>query len=283
MNVGARLRDHMTTKLVDLRWLKEHANDPTVRLVEVDVDTALYEKGHLPGAVGWSWTTDLNDPVRRDVASREQIEALLSRAGVTRDTTVVVYGDHDNWFAAFAVWILEYYGHADVRLLDGGRRKAELERVALTDGVPRIAPADYRVERVRAELRATREDVLRALADGHASLIDVRSPDEYTGKVLAPPGMSETALRGGHIPGAKNVPWSKAVNEDGTFRPVEELRALYDGVRDDVVTYCRIGERSSHTWFVQRHLLGRRARNYDGSWTEWGNLIGAPIKVGVEP
>ena len=269
--------------LVDTEWAARHANDPGVRLVEVDVDTTLYEKGHLPGALGWSWTTDLNDPVRRDVAGKEQVEALLSRSGVRPDTTVVLYGDHNNWFAAFAAWLLQYYGHDKVKLVDGGRRKWETERRPLVADVPAVAPTRYRVARVREELRARRQDVLPPTGAG---LVDVRSPDEYTGKVLAPPGLNETAQRGGHIPGAVNVPWAKAVREDGTFLPPDELRALYADAlaQPKVVTYCRIGERSSHTWFVLRHLVGHPdVRNYDGSWTEYGNLIGAPIATGPAP
>jgi thiosulfate/3-mercaptopyruvate sulfurtransferase len=235
--------------------------------------------------VGWSWTSDLNDPVRRDVADRAQIEALLARSGVTPETTIVLYGDNHNWFAAFGYWLLKYYGHEDVRLLDGGRRKLELARVALTDARPSIAPATYRVTRVREELRATRDQVIDAARRATHGLIDVRSPDEYTGKILAPPGLAETALRGGHVPGAINVPWAKAVNEDGTFRHADELRALYAALpaQKDAITYCRIGERSSHTWFVLHELLARsNVRNYDGSWTEYGNLIGAPIHRGPE-
>ncbi len=278
----------MTTRtpLVDLAWLKEHASDPDVRLVEVDVDNALYEKGHLPGAIPWNWTTDLNDPVRRDVASKAQFESLLSRSGIEPTTTVVLYGDNNNWFAAFGHWLLKYYGHEDARLLDGGRRKAELERVPFVAERPAVKPTQYRIARVREELRATRDQVLDAARRGTHGLVDVRSPDEYTGKILAPPGLSETALRGGHVPGAVNVPWAKAVNEDGTFRRPEELRALYGALPagKDVITYCRIGERSSHTWFALHEVLGQpNVRNYDGSWTEYGNLIGAPIATGPAP
>ena len=274
-----------TRVLVNVAWLREHLDDPNVRVVEVDVDTALYAKGHVPGAVGWSWTTDLNDPVRRDVVQKREFEALLSRAGITPSTTVVLYGDHHNWFAAFGAWLLRYYGHEDVRLLDGGRRAWEEARHPLVADEPSHAPTAYRVTNVRQDLRATRELVLHAATRGGPALIDVRSPDEFTGKVLAPPGLSETAQRGGHIPGARNVPWAKAVKEDGTFRPIEELRALYrPDESNEFVTYCRIGERSSHTWFVLHEILGHpRVRNYDGSWTEYGNLIGAPVAVGAEP
>ena len=271
--------------LVDTAWVRANAARPDVRLVEVDVDTGLYEKGHLPGAVAWNWTTQLNDPVRRDVASKEQFEALLSASGVTRDTTLVLYGDNHNWFAAFGFWLLKLYGHDNVVLLDGGRRKWETERLPLVTEVPRVAPTAYRVGRVREELRATRDFVLAAVRGGTHRLVDVRSPDEYTGRILAPPGLQETALRGGHVPGAHNVPWAKAVREDGTFRSPEELRALYAPALDkEVITYCRIGERSSHTWFVLSQILGHeKTRNYDGSWTEYGNLIGVPVKTGPEP
>ena len=272
--------------LVDAAWVRENARRADVRLVEVDVDTTLYEKGHVPGAIAWNWTTQLNDPVRRDLASREQFEALLSASGVTPDTTVVLYGDNHNWFAAFGYWLLKYYGHEKVALLDGGRRKWEHDRLPLVAEVPAVAPTAYRIERVHEELRATRDLVLAAVRSGQTHrFIDVRSHDEYTGKILAPPGLQETALRGGHVPGAHNVPWAKAVNEDGTFRATEELRALYGPALDrETVTYCRIGERSSHTWFVVRELLGHKdTRNYDGSWTEYGNLIGVPVKTGAEP
>ncbi|HWG91863.1 MAG TPA: sulfurtransferase [Candidatus Thermoplasmatota archaeon] len=272
--------------LVTTDWVLENASRPDVRIVEVDTDTELYDKGHIPGALAWNWTTDLNDPVRRDIASREQFEALLRKSGVTPDTTLVLYGDNNNWFAAFGVWLLNYYGHDRVKLLDGGRKRWEQEGRPLVPEVPQVTPSTYAVRTERRELRATRDAVLEAAKAGRVGLVDVRSPDEYTGKILAPPGMSETALRGGHIPGAVNVPWAKAVKEDGTFRSLEELQQLYGKVagRDDVITYCRIGERSSHTWFVLHHLLGKeRVRNYDGSWTEYGNLIGAPIRTGPEP
>ena len=271
--------------LVDAAWVRENAHRPDVRLVEVDVDTTLYEKGHLEGAIAWNWTTQLNDPVRRDVASREQFEALLSASGVTPDTTLVLYGDNHNWFAAFGYWLLKYYGHEKVALLDGGRRKWETDRLPLVAEVPEVAPTQYRVRQVNHELRATRDLVLAAVRGQTHRFVDVRSPDEYTGRILAPPGLQETALRGGHVPGAHNVPWAKAVNEDGTFRATEELRALYAPALDrEAITYCRIGERSSHTWFVVRELLGHEnTRNYDGSWTEYGNLIGVPVKTGAEP
>lgn len=275
-----------TNFLVDTAWLTQHLNDPNVRIVEVDVDTALYEKGHIPNAVAWNWTTELNDQVRRDIISKPQLEALLSRSGIKPETTVILYGDNNNWFAAFGAWILEYYGHDNVKILDGGRRKWETERLALVGDVPHVTPTTYHVKHVREELRATRDLVLQLATTKRAPLIDVRSPDEYSGKILAPPGLNETAQRGGHIPGALNVPWAKTVREDGTFRPRAELEQLYAKAlgASEVVTYCRIGERSSHSWFVLKHLLGHaNVKNYDGSWTEYGNLIGVPIAVGTEP
>jgi thiosulfate/3-mercaptopyruvate sulfurtransferase len=271
--------------LVDAAWVRQNAARPDVRLVEVDVDTTLYDKGHIGGALAWNWTTQLNDPVRRDVAGKEQFEALLSASGVTPDTTLVLYGDNHNWFAAFAYWLLKYYGHEKVALLDGGRRKWETDRLPLVADVPAAVPTQYRIRQVNHELRATRDLVLAAVRGQTHRFVDVRSPDEYAGKVLAPPGLGETALRGGHVPGALNVPWARAVNEDGTFRTPEELRALYAAALDrETVTYCRIGERSSHTWFVLHELLGHeKTRNYDGSWTEYGNLVGVPVATGAQP
>jgi thiosulfate/3-mercaptopyruvate sulfurtransferase len=214
------------------------------------------------------------------------MERLLSFSGITPETPIVLYGDNNNWFAAFAFWLLRYYGHANVALLDGGRRKWEADERPLTTEQPRIAPTEYRITNIHNDLRVTRDEILAAVRDGRAALVDVRSPDEYTGQILAPPGLAETAQRGGHIPGAINVPWSKAVREDGTFRSRDELRDLYQGVRGrgPITTYCRIGERSSHTWFVLKELLREPdVRNYDGSWTEYGNLIGAPIATGPQP
>ncbi|MBW3584081.1 MAG: sulfurtransferase [Euryarchaeota archaeon] len=261
-----------------------HADN--VRFVEVDVDTTAYEQGRIPGAVGWNWTTQLTDQTTRDIVAKKAFERLLGASGITPETKVVLYGDNNNWFAAYAVWLLRYYGHDDVVLIDGGRAKWIAEERETTTEPVQVEPATYEITKTRPELRATRDDVFALLQDDTPALVDVRSPDEYTGKVLAPPGLSETALRGGHIPGAINVPWSQAVQEDGTFKPPEALRALYADVLDrdgPVVAYCRIGERSSHTWFVLHHLLGvQDAKNYDGSWTEWGNLIGAPIRTGPE-
>jgi thiosulfate/3-mercaptopyruvate sulfurtransferase len=272
--------------LVSTEWVAQHLSDPKIRLVEVDVDTSAYEQGHIPGAIGWNWQSQLQDTVRRDLADQRTFEELLSRTGITNDNTIVVYGDNNNWFAAWAFWQLKYYGHQDVRIMNGGRKKWIEEKRELSKDAPKPQATAYRAKAPDASIRAKREHVFAALEDkGVAKLVDVRSNDEYTGKVIAPPGMSETAQRGGHIPTAVNVPWAQAVNEDGTFKSADALKQLYgeknvtgDG---EVIAYCRIGERSSHTWFVLKYLLGfKNVRNYDGSWTEWGNLIGAPLEKG---
>ena len=271
--------------LVSTDWLAQNLNAPRVKVVEISVDPKLYDAGHIPGAVSLNWTTQLQDQVRRDIASKDQFEKLLSDAGVSPSDTVILYGDHSNWFAAYAFWLFKIYGHADVRLLNGGRAKwlNEPNRPLTTDK-PAVKPTAYKAAGVDESLRAKVTDVLAASGQKNATLIDVRSPDEFTGKVIAPPGMSETAQRGGHIPGAKSVPWAKAANEDGTFKSPDELRELYvkgAGVSEakPTITYCRIGERSSHSWFVLKYLLGfKNVKNYDGSWTEYGNLIGAPIE-----
>jgi len=270
--------------LVSTQWVAEHANDPNVRLVEVDVDTSAYDQGHIAGAVGWNWQTQLQDNIRRDLIEKAALEQLLGKSGISNDTTIIVYGDNNNWFAAYALWQLKYYGHKDVRLMNGGRKKWVEEKRPLTTEAPKIAAATYRATAPDESVRARREQV-SAIVDkkskGH--LVDVRSVDEFTGKIIAPPGMSETAQRAGHIPGAANVPWAQAANEDGTFKSADALKQLYEGkgvtVGEQVIAYCRIGERSSHTWFVLRYLLGYdNVKNYDGSWTEWGNLVGAPIE-----
>ena len=270
--------------LVSTDWGLEHVHDRNLRFVEVDVDTTKYVKGHIEGAIGWNWQTQLQDQVRRDILSKEQLESFLSDAGITPATTIILYGDNNNWFAAYAFWLLKYYGHNDVRLMNGGRKKWEAERKPITDYYPLYPKSTYKIGSVYADLRVARDYVMSRLAVPGHGLVDVRSSDEYTGRVIAPAGMSETAQRGGHIPGAKNIPWSQTVVENGAFKSMEELQALYDrkGITPDldvVVTYCRIGERSSHSWFVLKYLLGYPdVRNYDGSWTEWGNLIGAPIE-----
>ena len=270
--------------LVDAEWVQAHLTDPTVRLIEVDVDTTAYEQGHLHGAVGFNWQKDLQDQLVRAPVSKEQLEAMLSRAGVNNDTTIVLYGDNNNWFAAWALWILKYYGHRDVRLLDGGRVKWLADKRELTTEVPSYPRTSYAAHAVHSDIRAFRDQILLSLGRSGFALVDVRSPGEYSGELLAPANLpQEGAQRGGHIPGAANIPWSLAVREDGTFKPAEELRSLYESkgitAEKEVVAYCRIGERSSHTWFVLHYLLGYPSvRNYDGSWTEWGSLIGVPIE-----
>ena len=271
------------TALVDAAWAQDHLDDPTVRFVEVDVDTTAYEQSHLPGAVAWDWTSQLSDGVRRDIASREDFSALLSSGGIGPDTTIVLYGDNNNWFAAWAYWQLKLYGHRDVRILDGGRRYWLDRGLPITTDVPRYPETGYELPIADFGLRAFRDDILPRLGDPGLALVDVRSPAEYAGEIIAPPGMSETAQRAGHIPGAASIPWAQTVREDGRFKPADELRALYEGQGvtpdKDVIAYCRIGERSSHSWFVLHELLGyRRVRNYDGSWTEYGSLIGVPIE-----
>lgn len=269
--------------LVTTEWAANHLNDEGVRFVEVDVNTKSYDSGHLPGAAGWNWQTQLQDQLRRTVVSKEDFEKLLGESGIDNDTLIILYGDNNNWFAAWAYWLLKYYGHKDVRLLDGGRKKWEDEGRELTDAVPEFEPKKYTISKINSELRAFRNDVAENLGKEAFGLVDVRSPDEFTGKILAPPGLLELSQRAGHIPGAKNIPWSKAVNEDGTFKSKEELKKLYEGEGitpdKDIIAYCRIGERSAHSWFVLNELLEYpNVRNYDGSWTEWGNLIDAPVE-----
>lgn len=265
-------------------WAAQHLNDPKVRLVEVDVDTTAYDQGHIPGAVGWNWQTQLQDNIRRDLIEKATLEKLLGQSGISNDTTILLYGDNNNWFAAYALWQLKYYGHKDVRLINGGRKKWIEEKRPLTTEPAKVAPATYRASGPDESIRARKEDIFSILEKRRpGELVDVRSVDEFTGKILAPPGLSETAQRAGHIPGAANIPWAQAANEDGTFKSVDALKQLYEGKgvtgANEVIAYCRIGERSSHTWFVLKYLLGyRNVKNYDGSWTEWGNLIGAPIE-----
>ena len=274
--------------LVDTEWVAKHLNDPKVRVAEVDYDpTANYGMGHLPGAVLFDWRKDINDPTRRDILSGPALQALFGRSGVSNDSTLVLYGDFNNWFAAFAFWVFKYYGVKDVRIMNGGRKKWIDEDRPLTKDVPTVAPTSYKPGKPDESLRVYYDHVRGKLEDvkqGHLTLVDVRSGKEFTGEVTAPPEYpNEQAQRGGHIPGAKNIPWAQAVNEDGTFKSREELEKLYHGKgvtpEHPVIAYCRIGERSSHTWFVLKYLLGYPdVRNYDGSWTEWGNQIRSPIE-----
>ncbi len=277
----------MTNVLVSTDWAMAHLKDADKRFIEVDVDTAQYGLGHLEGAIAFDWQTQLQDQVTRDILSKEGLETLFSEAGITPEMTLVLYGDNNNWFAAYAFWLFKYYGHADVRMIDGGRKKLLAEGRQLTRVVPTYPRTHYTVRQIDESIRADRDYIRARLRQPSLALVDVRSPAEFTGQIVSPPGLPETAQRGGHIPGAKNVPWSEIVAEDGTFKPVEEMRRIYEplGVTPDkdVVAYCRIGERSAHTWFALKYLLGYpNVRNYDGSWTEWGNLVGAPIVKGKE-
>jgi thiosulfate/3-mercaptopyruvate sulfurtransferase len=270
--------------IVSTEWVAEHLNDPKVRLIEVDVDTAAFDTGHAPGAVGWNWKSELETTVMRDVADRGGIEKLLSDAGVDNDTTIVLYGDNNNWFAAYALWLLEYYGVPNAKLMNGGRKKWIDEGRPMTTDTPGHSPTKYSVKKPNDKIRALRDEVMKFLEKKGGGLVDVRSPKEFSGELLAPENLpQEGSQRGGHIPGAKNIPWATAVNEDGTFKSREELEKIYgdQGITPDkdIIAYCRIGERSAHTWFVLTHLLGfNNVKNYDGSWTEWGSLVGAPIE-----
>ena len=275
--------------LVTADWVAERldefqSDDPALRLVEVDVDTEAYDEGHAPGAVGWNWETQLQDQVQRDILEKDDFEALLGSHGITADSTIVLYGDNSNWFAAYTYWQLKYYGHRDVRLLDGGRDYWVANDYPITDEVPDFTAREYTARGPFDGIRAYREDVETAIERG-IPLVDVRSPEEFSGEILAPPGLQETAQRGGHIPGAQNIGWAETVTDDGTFKSYEELTELYEshGITNDqeVVAYCRIGERSSIAWFALSELLGYdNVVNYDGSWTEWGNLVDAPIETG---
>ncbi|MDQ3416428.1 MAG: sulfurtransferase [Actinomycetota bacterium] len=273
--------------LVDLDWVEQHLDDDAVVLVEVDEDTSAYDKGHIRGAVKLDWKQDLQDPVRRDFVNKAQFEQLLSSRGIGNDHTVVLYGGNNNWFAAYAYWYFKLYGHEQVKLVDGGRKKWELESRGLTDQATERPAASYTAQEPDTSIRAFRDEVVTAI--GSLNLVDVRSPDEYAGRLLAPAHLpQESAQRGGHIPTAASVPWSKAANEDGTFRSDDELQRLYSdaGVDfgKDTIAYCRIGERSAHTWFVLHELLEQaNVKNYDGSWTEYGSLVGVPVAVGDEP
>ena len=273
--------------LVTTDWVKENIDKPGIKLVEIDVDTKAYDAGHVPGAIGFNWQTQLQDQVRRDIIGQEAFEKLGGAAGISPKDTVILYGDNNNWFAAYGFWLFKIYGHKDVRLMNGGRVKWLNEKdKPLTTEVPNVTPVGYKVTETHLELRAMLPEVMEISRTAKSNLVDVRSPDEFTGKVIAPPGMSETAQRGGHIPGAKSVPWSMAVQEDGTFKSADELQGIYlqqKGVdpKKPTVAYCRIGERSSHTWFVLKYLLGLdNVKNYDGSWTEYGNVVAAPIEKG---
>jgi thiosulfate/3-mercaptopyruvate sulfurtransferase len=273
--------------LVTAQWVEENLDNPGVVLVEVDEDTSAYDRSHIRGAIKLDWTTDLQDQVRRDFVNKAQFEALLSDKGVSNDSTVVLYGGNNNWFAAYAYWYFKLYGHQDVKLLDGGRKKWELDARELTDEPVKLDSTTYVAQEQDSSIRAFRDEVVAAI--GAQNLVDVRSPDEFAGRLLAPAHLpQEQAQRAGHIPTAASVPWSKAANDDGTFRSDEELRAIYTeaGVdwSKDTIAYCRIGERSSHTWFALKELLGEQnVKNYDGSWTEYGSLVGVPIALGDEP
>ena len=273
--------------LVTTDWVAEHGGDANVRLVEVDVDTSAYEQGHIAGAVTWNWQSQLQQNVARDIVSRDEMAGLLSGSGVSPDTTIILYGDNNNWFAAWAFWQLRYYGHRDVRLMNGGRALWLAENRPTTTDVPSYAATSYSIATENRDLRALRDYVLQAVNSSSHALVDVRSPDEFSGALNAPPNLpQEGSQRNGHIPGAANIPWGQAVNEDGTFKSADDLSDLYggkgvDGSRE-TIAYCRIGERSSHTWFVLSQLLGYdNVRNYDGSWTEWGSIVGAPIERDV--
>jgi len=271
--------------LVDADWVEQHLDDPKVVLVEVDEDTAAYEKNHIRGAVRVDWKQDLQDQIRRDFVNKEQFEKLLSEKGISNDNTIVLYGGNNNWFAAYAYWYFKLYGHDDVKLLDGGRKKWELDSRELVDDVPKREKTSYQAKEPNNDIRAFRDEVVASI--GRKNLVDVRSPDEFSGKLLAPAHLpQEQSQRAGHVPSAKNIPWSKAANDDGTFRSDDELKELYSGegvdFGKDTIAYCRIGERSAHTWFVLHEILDQpNVKNYDGSWTEYGSLVGVPIEKDV--
>ena len=270
--------------LVTTQWAAENRDNPDVRFVEVDVDTTAYDSGHMPGAVSWNWQADTQDQLRRDVPTKADFESLLSRSAIANGTTVVLFGDNNNWFATYAFWLLKMYGHGDARMMDGGRTKWEAEGRAMTTEEPSYPATSYTAGELDQSLRANRAQVLARLGQAEVGLVDVRSPDEFSGKLLAPPGLpQEGAQRGGHIPGAENIGWGMAVAADSTFKTLAELEAIYHprGITPDkeIIAYCRIGERSSHSWFVLTYLMGyENVTNYDGSWTEWGSSIGVPIE-----
>ena len=272
--------------LVTTEWAASHTGNPKVRIVEVDVDTHAYDEGHLPNALGWAWNTQLCDTVQRDIIPKAQFEALMGSSGISNHTTVVLYGDNNNWFAAWAFWQLKIYGHSDVRIINGGRKKLLAEGRELSNESPRVTPTTYRAADPDFSIRAFLPQVQAAVSQRAVELVDVRSGLEFTGEILSPPGLPETCQRGGHIPGARSITWSKACSDDGTFKTFDELTSLYqnEGITGakPIIAYCRIGERSSHSWFVLKYLLGYKdVTNYDGSWTEWGNLVGAPIEKGA--
>ncbi len=271
--------------LVDTQWVSEHGGDANVLLAEVDVDTGAYDSGHIEGAVGWNWQMQLQDTISRQLLTKREVERLLGDAGVTRRTTIVLYGDNNNWFAAWAFWFLRLYGHQRLKLMDGGRAKWVAENRPLTTAVPRRTPRRYRAKAPDTSVRAMRDYVEQAVSSPtRIQLVDVRSPAEFSGELMAPENLpQEGAQRSGHIPGAANIPWLTAVNDDGTFKSADELKQIYGGAgidgQGEVIAYCRIGERSAHTWFALSQLLGyAKVRNYDGSWTEWGSLVGAPVE-----
>jgi thiosulfate/3-mercaptopyruvate sulfurtransferase len=280
------MSDYAKSVLVDTEWVEDHLDDDSIRIVEVDEDSGLYREGHIPGAIGLDWRTDLQDQLRREFLGSDEFGRLFGGHGVGSDHTIVLYGDRSNWFAAYTYWYLRYYGHRAVKLMNGPREKWIAEGRPLTTEPPRHAPATFTAQPGDASIRATRDEVLAALGTG-TKLVDVRSPQEYSGELMAMPGYEqEGAQRAGHIPGAKSIPWAQAVTADGTFKTAAELRELYGskGVLNgaDIIAYCRIGERSAHTWFVLTELLGEeRVKNYDGSWTEWGSLVGVPIEKGA--
>ena len=280
------MADYAKDVLVDTQWVEDHLEDPSVRIVEVDENPALYAESHIPGAIGFDWKQDLQDPVKRDFLDAKAFGELFGARGISSDHTVVLYGDRNNWFAAYTYWYLKYYGHDSVRLVNGPREKWIAEGRPTSAEVPQLEAQTFTAKEGDAAIRATRDQVLAAL-DAETRLVDVRSPQEFSGELIAMPGYEqEGAQRGGHIPGAASVPWAQAVREDGTFKPAGELSELYGakGVTNgaDIIAYCRIGERSAHTWFVLHELLGRDdVKNYDGSWTEWGNMVAVPIEKGA--